>query len=134
MVHDFILKPIRKWLWVDPYLGTHFRTYGTSFTKFGTSFIKFGTSDNEAEYEAILTELSLALTLSASKLEICSDFQLFIGQIQGEYEAKDELMARYLSKVQMVVLEALGSDVPNLMKDVPNFVKDLPRVPKCIMR
>ena len=101
MVHDFILKPIRKWLWVDPYLGTHFGTYGTSFTKFGISFIKFGTCDNEAKYEAILTELSLALTLLASKLEICSDFQLFIGQIQGEYEAKDELMARYLSKFRI---------------------------------
>ena len=29
--------------------------------------------------------------------------------------------------VQMGVLEALGSDVPNLMKDVPNFIKDVPR-------
>ena len=37
--------------------------------------------------------------------------------------------------------EAIGSDVPNLMKDVPNFVKDIPnflkdvpRVPKCVPR
>ena len=45
MIHDFILEPIRKWLGVDPYLGTHFGTFGTSFIKFGTSFIKFGTSD-----------------------------------------------------------------------------------------
>ena len=28
--------------------------------------------------------------------------------------------------------EALGSDVPNLMKDVPNFVKNVPRVQKCV--
>ena len=34
----------------------------------------------------------------------------------------------------MGVSEAIGSDVPNLMKDVPNFVKDVPRVPKCIPR
>ena len=32
------------------------------------------------------------------------------------------------------VPEAIGSDVPNLMKDVPNFVKDVPRVSKCIPR
>ena len=32
--------------------------------------------------------------------------------------------------VEMGVLEAIGSDVPNLMKDVPNFVKDVP-VLKC---
>ena len=41
----------------------------------------------------------------------------------------------------MGVLEAIRSDVsnlmknvPNLMKDVPNFVNDVPRVPKCVSR
>ena len=34
----------------------------------------------------------------------------------------------------MGVPEAIGWDVPNLMKDVPNFVKDVPRIPKCIPR
>ena len=41
----------------------------------------------------------------------------------------------------MGVLEALGSDVPNLMKDVPNFMKvvpnfvnDVPRVQKCFLK
>ena len=35
--------------------------------------------------------------------------------------------------VQMGVSEAIGLDVPNLMKDVPNFVKNVPRVRKCIL-
>ena len=30
--------------------------------------------------------------------------------------------------------EAIGSDVPNLMKDVPDFVNDVSRVPKCVLR
>ena len=30
--------------------------------------------------------------------------------------------------------EAIGSDVPNLIKDIPNFVKVVPSVPKCISR
>ena len=34
----------------------------------------------------------------------------------------------------MGVLEAIGTDVPNLMNDVPNFVKDVPRVPKYVLR
>ena len=41
----------------------------------------------------------------------------------------------------MGVPEAIGLDVPNLMKDlpnfvkdVPNFVKDVPSVPKCVPR
>ena len=60
----------------------------------------FPISNNETECEAILSGLGLALALSASKLEICSDSQLVVRQIQGEYEAKDERMARYLSKVR----------------------------------
>lgn len=60
----------------------------------------FPTSNNEAKYDAILDGLSLVLTFSMSKLEVCSDSQLVIGQIQGEYEAKDECMARYLSNVR----------------------------------
>ncbi|RVW68373.1 hypothetical protein CK203_061696 [Vitis vinifera] len=60
----------------------------------------FPVSNNEAEYEAILSGLNLTLALSASKLEICSDSQLVVGHIQGEYEAKDGRMAQYLTKVR----------------------------------
>lgn len=38
----------------------------------------FPASNNEVEYEAMLAELDLAFTLSATKLEICSDSQLVI--------------------------------------------------------
>ena len=36
--------------------------------------------------------------------------------------------------VQMGVLKAIGSDVPNFVKDVPNFGKDVPRIPKCVLK
>ena len=42
----------------------------------------------------------------------------------------DSKMKLWTIHIQKGVLEAIGSDVPNLMKDVPNFVKDVPRVPK----
>ena len=62
--------------------------------------LSFSTSNNEAEYEAILVGLDLALMLVATKLEIRSDSQLIVGQIQREYEAKNEHMARYLAMVE----------------------------------
>ena len=34
----------------------------------------------------------------------------------------------------MGVPEAIGSDIPNLIKNVLNFGKDVPRVPKCVPR
>ncbi|KAL6326972.1 hypothetical protein AAG906_012656 [Vitis piasezkii] len=64
----------------------------------------FPASNNEAEYEVILSGLGLALALSASKLKICSDSQLVVGQIQGEYEAKDGHMAQHLSKYVLAEL------------------------------
>ncbi|XP_059590546.1 uncharacterized protein LOC132253155 [Vitis vinifera] len=63
-------------------------------------WLGFSASNNEAEYEAILSELDLALTLSVSKLRIYSDSQLVVRHVQKEYEAKNARMARYLAKVR----------------------------------
>ncbi|RVW60677.1 Retrovirus-related Pol polyprotein from transposon 17.6 [Vitis vinifera] len=60
----------------------------------------FPTSNNEAEYEAILSGLDLACALSVSKLRIYSDSQLVVRHVQKEYEAKDACMTRYLTKVR----------------------------------
>nr|CAN82058.1 hypothetical protein VITISV_010874 [Vitis vinifera] len=60
----------------------------------------FSTSNNEAEYEAVLARLDFAITLTTTRLEIRSDYQLIVGQIQKEYEEKDECMARYLAMVE----------------------------------
>ena len=62
--------------------------------------LDFSALNNEAEYEAILSEVGLVITLNASKVKIHSDSQLVMGQILKEYEAEDEHMAKYLLKVQ----------------------------------
>ena len=63
-------------------------------------WIGFPASNNETEYKAILSKLNLALALSASKIEICSDSQLIVGHIQEEYKTKDGRMTQYLTKVR----------------------------------
>ena len=55
--------------------------------------------NNEAEYEALLTRLSLAKALKAKNLIIQADFQLIIGQAKGDYENKKERMQKYLKIV-----------------------------------
>ncbi|RVW20496.1 hypothetical protein CK203_115052 [Vitis vinifera] len=60
-------------------------------------------SNNEAENETILFELDLALALSISKLRIYSNSQLVVRHVQEEYMAKDERMARYLTKGMDIV-------------------------------
>ncbi|RVW21170.1 Transposon Tf2-12 polyprotein [Vitis vinifera] len=63
-------------------------------------WLGFPASNNEAEYEAILFGLDLALALSVSKLRVYSDSQLVVRHVQNEYEAKDARMVQYLTKVR----------------------------------
>ena len=60
----------------------------------------FHTSNNEAEYEAIIVGLNLAHSLEVKKLEVYSDSQLVVRQIEDTYEAKSERMILYLQKVR----------------------------------
>ena len=60
----------------------------------------FQASNNEAEYEAIIVELSLAHSMEADQLEIYSDSQLVVKQIEDSYEARGEKMILCLKKVR----------------------------------
>ena len=51
--------------------------------------LQFSTTNNKANYEALLTGLSLAKALGAKSLIIQANSQLIIGQVKGDYEAKE---------------------------------------------
>ena len=60
----------------------------------------FRTSNNEAEYEAVIAGLNLAHSLEVDQLEVYSDSQLVVRQIEDTYEAKSERMILFLRKVR----------------------------------
>ena len=60
----------------------------------------FQASNNEAEYEVVIAGLNLAHLMEVDQLEVCSDSQLVVKQIEDTYEAKGEKMILYLRKVQ----------------------------------
>ena len=60
----------------------------------------FQASNNEAEYEAVIAGLNLAYSLEVDQLEVCSDSQLVVRQIEDTYEAKSGRMILYLKKVR----------------------------------
>ena len=64
--------------------------------------LKFGfrASNNEAEYEAVIAGLNLAYFMEVDQLEVCSDSQLVVKQIEDSYEARGEKMILYLKKVR----------------------------------
>ena len=60
----------------------------------------FHASNNEAEYEAVIAGLNLAHSLEVDQLEVHSDSQLVVRQIEDTYEAKSETMVLYLQKIR----------------------------------
>jgi len=63
--------------------------------KYGVQ-LKFPATNNEVEYEGILTGLRLGKALGVKNLLVQNDSKLVIGQIKGDYEAKEERMQKYL--------------------------------------
>ncbi|KAL5579243.1 hypothetical protein UlMin_011685 [Ulmus minor] len=61
---------------------------------------KFKATNNQAEYEALLSGLRLAKEVSARHLTIYSDSQLVVSQVNSEFQAKGEKMASYLEKFE----------------------------------
>ncbi|XP_052193775.1 uncharacterized protein LOC127802122 [Diospyros lotus] len=64
---------------------------------------EFQASNNEAEYEALLAGLRLAEQLGARRVEVSSDSNLVVQQVNGEYEARGAHMARYLAMVRDLI-------------------------------
>ena len=59
----------------------------------------FKVTNNQSEYEALLVGLKIAQELKIKNIKIFSDSQLIVGQVSGEYEARNPTMASYLHKV-----------------------------------
>ena len=75
----------------------------------------FQASNNEAEYEAVIDGFNLAHSMEADQLEVSSDSQLVVKQIEDSYKARGEKMILYLKKVQ----EFLKKFVRVQVKHVP---------------
>ena len=58
--------------------------------------------NNEVEDKALLIGLSLAKALGAKNLIVQVNSQLIIGQVKGDYKAKEERMQKYLKIIQQL--------------------------------
>uniref|UniRef100_A0A2N9F1B5 Uncharacterized protein n=1 Tax=Fagus sylvatica TaxID=28930 RepID=A0A2N9F1B5_FAGSY len=65
----------------------------------------FRATNNEAEYEALLAGLKLSKSMGIENLTVKSDSQLIVGQVKGEYEAKEDRMKKYLMVVKNLLTQ-----------------------------
>ena len=64
--------------------------------------LDFPATNNEAEYEALLEGMAMVQRMGGKSIKLFSDSRLVVGQVKGEFEAKDERMRGYLSQVKIM--------------------------------
>ena len=74
----------------------------------------FQASNNEAEYEVVIAGLNLTHSMEADQLEVSSDSQLVVKQIEDSYEARGEKMILYLKKVRGLLKKFIRVHVKNV--------------------
>ena len=52
----------------------------------------FLATNNEAKYEALLAKVAMVKQLGGEVVELYSDSRLVVGQVNGDFEARDERM------------------------------------------
>ena len=62
--------------------------------------LDFSATNNEAEYETLLMGIAMVQRMGGKSIKVFLDSRLVIGQVKGEFEAKDERMQGYLSQVK----------------------------------
>ncbi|GKF52477.1 reverse transcriptase domain-containing protein, partial [Tanacetum coccineum] len=93
LVHGQSVKPERGWagLVLIDFSGTEY-TYAIRLT--------FPSTNNEAEYEALLAGLRIARKMKVKALKVKVDLKLVACQMNGEFVASSEGMAKYLAKAK----------------------------------
>ena len=77
----------------------------------------FQASNNEAKYEAVIVGLNLDHSMEVDQLEVCSDFQLVVKQIEDTYKAKGEKMILYLKKARELLRKFMLVQVRHIPRE-----------------
>ncbi|XP_074374369.1 uncharacterized protein LOC141714769 [Apium graveolens] len=67
--------------------------------------LDFPTKNNAAEYEALIADLGLARAVRAKNLKVYGESRLVVVQVNGEFEAKNDIMAKYVRVVKGILTQ-----------------------------
>ena len=101
--------------------------------------LDFSATNNEVEYEALVIGIAMVQRMGGKSVKVFSDSRLVVGQVKGEFEAKDERMQGYLSQVKCLQLKFDSFDLLHIPRNgnahadslamlATSSAQDLPRV------
>ena len=77
----------------------------------------FKATNNESEYEALIAGLTLAHKMGAENIPVFGDSQLIINQVQGEYQAKDDIMIQYLAVAHRLIKKFMSCKLTQIPRE-----------------
>ncbi|GJV93019.1 reverse transcriptase domain-containing protein [Tanacetum coccineum] len=80
--------------------------------------LTFPSTNNEAEYEALLSGLRIARQMNISNIEVKVDSKLVASQINGDYEASKDSMIKYLAKAKEYVSGFKSFSIENIPRNI----------------
>ena len=84
--------------------------------KYGVQ-LKFSITNNKVEYKALLTGLRIVRALGPENIVLKSDSQLVIGQVKGDFKAKETRMQKYLKLTNQLVSTFLHAEFVQIPRD-----------------
>ena len=79
--------------------------------------MNFSATNNEAEYETLLMGIAMVQRMGGKSVKVFSDSRLIVGQVKGEFEAKDERIQGYLSQVKCLQSEFDSFDLLHIPRN-----------------
>ena len=67
--------------------------------------LDFLATNNEAEYETLLEGMAMVQRMGGKSIKLFSDSRLVVGEVRGEFKAKDERIQGYLNQVKCMQLK-----------------------------
>ena len=74
-------------------------------------------TNNQAEYRAIIAALEKATSLGINEVEICSDSELVVRQINGEYRVKNADLKPLYQRVKQLQSRMTGFNITSIPRE-----------------
>ncbi|PKA46228.1 hypothetical protein AXF42_Ash021494 [Apostasia shenzhenica] len=65
--------------------------------------LQFKATNNQTEYEALIAGLNFALSMTVKCIQVFSDSQLVVNQVNRAFKIKDEVLKKYLQQAQSLI-------------------------------
>jgi ribonuclease HI len=65
--------------------------------------LEFPSTNNEAEYEALLAGLRLAIRMKVKRWSVRVDSLLVANQVKGDFEVREETLQKYVDKAKELI-------------------------------